>query len=188
RLFARHPREARPPRPPPPREGDPAAHLQDADRARRDRAPGVQLRRARARAPAARGPQRPRRQALGGPQGGEVVLSRATPVFDRADVDGFIREIRRGRPVKFACALAGIDPHTWRFWRRKGRNNACKARRGQEELDEYGLVWWEYQKARAAWAAARLDAIESSKKWEAHAWLLKTRFPGDFKEERNEGE
>lgn len=91
-----------------------------------------------------------------------------------------VEEIRRGVPVKFAAALAGVPRPTLYRWLEQGE--AENPPDADEPLVSFALL---YRGAEAEYAAQELAAIEKEPgegkgDWKRRAWKLERRFPKEF--------
>lgn len=95
-----------------------------------------------------------------------------------------VEEIRRGLPVKFAAALAGVGEQTLRDWLARGE--AADPPDADEPLVSFALL---YREAEAEYVAEELRAIdgehgEGKGDWKRTAWKLSKRFPREFGERK----
>lgn len=92
-----------------------------------------------------------------------------------------IEEIRKGRPVKFAAAAAGVSRPTLYRWLAQGEAEDAPAT--DSEFVAFAAL---YRAAEAEYAARELDAIDTARNaeldWKSSSWKLSKRFPGEFGE------
>ncbi len=69
--------------------------------------------------------------------------------FERADLDKIVVLLRAGVTKEIACDRARVVRGTFYRWLKRGRANLKAVGKGEEELDEYGLLAMEVAEAQA---------------------------------------
>lgn len=87
-----------------------------------------------------------------------------------------VEQIRKGMPVKFAAALAGVGEQTLRDWLAKGEAESPPD--ADEPLVSFALLYREAEAEHAGEMLAKIDG--DAKGWQRHAWALERRFPREF--------
>jgi len=109
----------------------------------------------------------------------------AERTIERADLDGLLAKVRDGYPWPIACEAIGIRPATGTYWRNRGNQNIKDHEAGICPIDDYGLFYLEWKKARADLAGKHIAKIRGAKDWRAHAWTLERLFPREFGQYRS---
>lgn len=103
--------------------------------------------------------------------------SKATP----ETLDKIVGHLRRGNYREAAARAAGITDRTLQIWLKRGRENADAVERGEEALDDFGLLYCEVLRAEAE-AETRIcggivDLAERLGKPEVLLKFLERRYP-----------
>lgn len=91
--------------------------------------------------------------------------------LDDAVTDIICGAVQKHLSLEDACDLAGVDPETVRRWIVKGE---------KQKSGPHAVFVGELKKARAFGKMDLLGKIGDDPSWQAKAWILERRYPGEF--------
>jgi transposase len=94
----------------------------------------------------------------------------------------FVEAMSLGMTVRLACEYSGISETTYYDWmaRAEGRQHPSRGKGKPEHVAFAEAVKKATSKSAATLLARIRRAAEEPSKWQAAAWLLERRYPGEF--------